>query len=81
MQANEVQELLIAGLDDCEVRVSGDGSHFDLLIVGEIFEGLRPVKQQQLVYAVLNPYIADGRIHAVNMRLFTPSQWQAQGDV
>ncbi len=79
MQNEQVQALLQEQLTDCEVRVNGDGSHFDVTVIGDIFEGLRPVKQQQLVYAVLNEHIASGAIHAVNMRLYTRDQWNASG--
>lgn len=75
MDPQEVRQLLLEQLNGCEVEVNGDGRHFDLLIVGDCFEGLSPVKKQQLVYAVLNPWIADGRIHAVNMKTFTPAEW------
>jgi acid stress-induced BolA-like protein IbaG/YrbA len=46
--------------------------------VGEVFNGLRPVKKQQLVYAALSEEIAAGDIHAVNIRTLTPAEWQAQ---
>ncbi len=76
MHADEVKALLDAGLENCEVQVQGEGSHFDILVVGEIFAGLRPVKKQQIVYAVLNEHIASGAIHAVNIRTLTPAEWQ-----
>lgn len=77
MQTEQIQALLHEQLADCDVTVSGDGSHFDVIVVGDIFQGLRPVKKQQLVYAVLNEYIASGAIHAVNMRLYTRDEWSA----
>jgi acid stress-induced BolA-like protein IbaG/YrbA len=78
MQAQELQSLLTQALEGCDVQVRSEGSHYDILVVGELFEGLRPVQKQQAVYRVLNPYIADGSIHAVNIRTFTPAEWQAQ---
>jgi acid stress-induced BolA-like protein IbaG/YrbA len=78
MQALEIQTLLVDNLDACEVEVSGDGSHFDILVIGQVFDGLRPVQKQQLIYKILNPYIADGTIHAVNIKTFTPAEWQAR---
>lgn len=78
MQPEQVKQLLEAQLADCEIKVSGDGSHFDITVVGDVFEGLNAVKKQQLVYAVLNPQIADGSIHAVNMKTFTRAEWQQQ---
>lgn len=79
MQVEQVKALLVAHLPDCDIEVSGDGSHFDLTIIGDAFEGLNAVKKQQLVYAGLNTQIADGSIHAVNMKLFTRAEWQQQG--
>ncbi len=80
MDAAVVKSLLDAHLDNCEVTVQGEGSHYDILVVGEIFAGLRPVAKQQLVYAVLNEKIGDGSIHAVNIRTYTPEEWRAQAD-
>ena len=79
MQPEEVQALLEAGLENCEIRVQGEGSHFNVLVIGDLFEGLRPVRKQQLVYAVLNERISDGSIHAVNIRTFTPGEWAERG--
>lgn len=78
MQPNEIKALLDAGLENCDVRVEGEGSHFDILVIGEVFAGMRPVQKQQLVYGVLNEQIASGSIHAVNIRTFTASEWEAQ---
>ncbi len=80
MDADSVQQLVNRHLDNCEVSVEGQGNHFDILVVGEVFAGLRPVAKQQLVYAALGEQIADGSIHAVNIKTFTPEQWRAQGD-
>ncbi len=78
MQADDVKALVSQGLEDCEVTVTGEDNHFDILVIGELFAGLRPVKKQQLVYAVLNQYITDGSIHAVNIHTYTPAEWQAK---
>ncbi|MCY4426078.1 MAG: BolA/IbaG family iron-sulfur metabolism protein [Halieaceae bacterium] len=74
MQPEQIQDLLVKQLHGCEVRVSGADRHFDIVVVGEVFDGLRPVKRQQLVYAVLADHIADGSIHAVNIRTFTSAE-------
>ena len=78
MQPNEVKSLLDAGLENCDVRVEGEGSHFDILVIGEVFAGMRSVQKQQLVYGVLKEQIASGSIHAVNIRTYTASEWEAQ---
>ena len=79
MDAATVKTLLESHLEDCEVQVQGEGNHYDITAVGALFDGLRPVKKQQLVYAALSDHIADGSIHAVNIRTLTPAEGQAQG--
>lgn len=76
MQPDEVKQLLIDHLDNCEVMVSGDGSHFDIKVVGEVFDGMTMVAEQKLVYAALNDQITSGAIHAVNIKCYTPAEWE-----
>ena len=78
MDPMAVKKLLQEHMQDCEFHVEGEGSHYDIAAIGEVFEGLRPVKKQQLVYAALSSHIADGSIHAVNIRTYTPAEWQAR---
>ena len=78
MQTDEIKTLLAQEFTECDITVSGEGNHYDVLIVGEVFAGLRPVKKQQMVYAVLGDLIADGTMHAVNIRTYTPAEWQDQ---
>ena len=74
MDAEQVKALLMAGLANCDIEVSGEGNHFNISVVGDVFEGLNAVKKQQLVYAVLNDAIADRSIHAVNMKTLTRAE-------
>ena len=76
MEPENVKQLLQEHLADCDIEVASNGGHFDITVVGDVFEGLNAVKKQQLVYAALNPQIADGSIHAVNMKTFTRAEWQ-----
>ena len=79
MDVATVRSLLENHLAQCEFHVQGEGNHYDIVAIGEVFEGLRPVKKQQLVYAALSDCIADGSVHAVNIRTFTPAEWQLRG--
>ncbi|VAW96826.1 YrbA protein [hydrothermal vent metagenome] len=76
MEPNQVEELIKAGLPDCEVTVTGDGSHFNATIIGDVFEGMMPVKKQQLVYKTVNEYITSGELHAFTMKTYTPAEWE-----
>lgn len=75
---NWIEQVLTDALAAERVLVGGDGRHFDITVVSAHFEGQRPVKKQQLVYAVLNEKIADGTIHAVMMKTLTPNEWRDQ---
>ncbi len=76
MEPKQVEELIKAGLPDCEVTVTGDGSHFNATIIGEVFEGMMPVKKQQLVYKTVNEYITSGELHAFTIKTYTPAEWE-----
>lgn len=75
MQPEQIQALLQDSIESSQVDVSVDGSHVNVVVVSPVFEGLSPVKKQQLVYKVLSEQIASGVIHAVNMKTYTPEQW------
>jgi len=77
MNIEEIKRLLQVALPDCEITVENEGSHLNVSVVGDVFEGKRPVQRQQLVYGALNEQIASGAVHAVNMKLCTPAEWQA----
>ncbi|WP_395765754.1 BolA family iron metabolism protein IbaG [Proteus mirabilis] len=76
MDTNEIKQVLMDTLSLDEVIVNGDGSHFQVVVVGAMFEGMRRVKQQQTIYAPLMEYIADNRIHALSIKAYTPEEWK-----
>lgn len=78
MHADEVKQLVESQLEGCIVQTAGEGCDFQIIVVGDLFTGMSPVKKQQAVYACLSEQIASGAIHAVSIKTFTPEQWQAQ---
>ena len=77
MSPLELQTILREKLADCEVNVGGDGYHYEVVAIGSVFEGLSPVKKQQTVYSCINDLIADGTVHAVSIKTYTPDEWAA----
>lgn len=73
MTEQEVAALLKKAFPDAEISVSLEGGHVDIHIISSEFEGLRPVNCQRKVYAPLSPLIADGTLHAVNIKTGTPA--------
>jgi acid stress-induced BolA-like protein IbaG/YrbA len=76
MQVEEVKAMIEAGLSSVEVRVSGDGSHFDVIVISEEFEGKSMVQKQRMVFATLGDRITSGAIHAINIKAYTPDEWK-----
>jgi acid stress-induced BolA-like protein IbaG/YrbA len=79
MNADDIKSLLSQKLADCDFKVETNGSHVNIVAIGDIFEGKRTVQRQQLVYAVLQEHIASGVIHAVNMKTYSLQEWQQLG--
>jgi acid stress-induced BolA-like protein IbaG/YrbA len=79
METEAVAQLIRQGLPGAEVRVTGDGSHFDAVVISPAFEGQTPIKKQRLVMDTVRAQIASGELHALSIRTFTPGQWAAQG--
>ena len=75
----QVQTIIQERLSNAEVKVVGDGQHFEAIIVSSDFAGKNKVKQHQMVYGVLQDELASETIHALSLKTFTPEAWQATG--
>lgn len=74
MDAQQIEKLIQAGIPDSEVAVSGGEGKFEATVVSPAFEGLIPVKRHRLVYATVREQLADGSLHALSIRAFTPDE-------
>lgn len=72
MTEEDLAALLRSAFPEAQIAVSMNGGHVDIAIESAEFEGLRPVARQQKVYAPLSGLIADGTLHAVNIKANTP---------
>ncbi|MCU7938170.1 MAG: BolA family transcriptional regulator [gamma proteobacterium symbiont of Bathyaustriella thionipta] len=75
MTTDEIKVLIEAGIEGAQVTVNGDNGMFDTTVVADQFDGLAPVKKQQMVYATVNTYITSGEIHALSIKAYTPKEW------
>lgn len=69
----QIERYIEQGLKCDQVRVTGDGQHFEALIVSEAFRGKSRVQRHQLVYAALGERMRE-EIHALSMRTLTPEE-------
>ncbi len=74
-----IELSIAAGLACDHLEVSGDGAHFDALIVSAAFAGQPRVRRHQLVYAALGDRMRE-EVHALSMTTLTPDEWAVRKD-
>jgi acid stress-induced BolA-like protein IbaG/YrbA len=77
VEPSSIEASIRAGMSVTHVEVTGDGAHFQAVIVSPSFAGLNRVKQHQLVYGALGERMRE-EIHALSMKTFSPEEWAAR---
>lgn len=70
----EIAAAIRQRITGADVNVVVDGNRALITVVSAAFENLTRVKKQQQVYACIEDYIRDGRLHAVTIRALTPAE-------
>lgn len=78
MSYPDIEQLLVSELGLTEAHVTGDGSHFQIIAVSDMFNEMSRVKRQQAIYKVINDRIADGSMHAISIKTFSDKDWQRE---
>lgn len=78
MQCEYIQAMIEQGLPDSQVSVTGDGRHFEAVVINDAFAGKGLLEQHRMVYATLGGKMG-GEIHALSMRTYTRAQWEKTG--
>jgi acid stress-induced BolA-like protein IbaG/YrbA len=77
MNAQQIHDLIMAGMPDAKAEVRGDdGVHFEALVISEAFQGKLPLARHRMVYATLGSSMG-GEIHALALRTLTPHEANA----
>ncbi|MBS0506170.1 MAG: BolA/IbaG family iron-sulfur metabolism protein [Proteobacteria bacterium] len=77
MTADQIKDIISAGLACDYITLEGDGRHWYAVIVAAEFEGKRAIARHQRVYATLSERMARDEVHALSMKTFTPGEWAA----
>jgi acid stress-induced BolA-like protein IbaG/YrbA len=77
MTPAELHAIISGGLPCEHLEVSGDGRHWDALVVSPEFEGRRPIQRHQRVYATLGERMRTDEVHALSIKALTPAEWAA----
>jgi acid stress-induced BolA-like protein IbaG/YrbA len=83
MEANmptpqELESVIGAALPCERLKVTGDGQHWEALVVSTAFEGRSRLERHRLVYAALGDRMRE-RVHALSMRTLTPAEFGSAG--
>lgn len=79
MTADQIKNLIAAGLPCEHIELEGDGRHWYATVVSAQFDGKRAIARHQMVYATLGTKMQNDEVHALSMKTFTPAEWATQG--
>lgn len=75
MENEQLKNLIETGIANSQAMVEGDGRHFNIEVISNEFVDKSMVQRQQVIYGLLQGYIASGEIHALNMKTYTIEEW------
>jgi len=75
---HEISRMIQVGLPGSRVSVSGDGRHFEAVVVAEDFAGKSMIQRHRMVYAALGDSFRTDAIHALSIQTYTPAEWEAR---
>lgn len=71
----DIQACIEADFPGDTIRVTGDGRHFEALVISERFAGLRSLQRHRLVYDALGDHMRED-VHALSIKALTPTEHQ-----
>ena len=74
MDSTKIAQMILKGLPDAEVKVTGDdGVHFEAVVRCAAFAGKRTLERHRMVYATLGELMGN-EIHALGLRTELPEE-------
>ena len=80
MNEEEIKQKIQTGLPGSQVNVSGDGRHFEAVVVSAAFAGKSMLEQHRMVYRSLGDSFESEAIHALSVKTYTPEAWKAHSE-
>lgn len=79
MLSNQAIEDIINETGEVDfVQSLGDGYHYQLTVVSNVFLEKSKVARQQWVYSKLRDHITSGNLHAITMKTLTKAEWEKE---
>jgi len=70
-----IQLGIAQGMKTAHLSVTGDGQHFEAIVVSEEFAGKNRIARHQIVFQTLGERMR-GEIHALSMKTYTLEEWE-----
>jgi len=71
---DDIETAIRQAMPDARVEVTVDGNRALIRVVSQAFADMNRVRKQQSVYACIDDFIRDGRLHAVSIQALTPEE-------
>ncbi len=68
MENQQIEALIKTGIEDAQVKVTGDGRHFEASVVSDAFEGKSLIQRHRMILATVESLIASDELHALSIR-------------
>ncbi len=68
MENSQVEALIKAGLPDAEVKVTGDGRHFEVEVVSPAFKGKSLIQRHRMIMDTVKAQVASDELHAISIK-------------
>ena len=72
METEKVKALIEAGIPGAQVEVTGDGRHFEAVVVSEAFEGKSLIQQHRMVKDTVKAQIESDELHELSIKTKLP---------
>jgi acid stress-induced BolA-like protein IbaG/YrbA len=69
-----IHQLIADHLDCHFLEVTGDGQHFEAIVVSDVFIEQSRINRHRIIYQVLGDRMKH-QIHALSMKLYTKIEW------
>jgi acid stress-induced BolA-like protein IbaG/YrbA len=74
MEPEKIRSLVEDALPGAHVTVTGDGRHFEALVVSEAFAGKTLIQRHRMVLDAVHDRIASEELHAISIKAKTPAE-------
>jgi acid stress-induced BolA-like protein IbaG/YrbA len=68
MEIEKIKQLIEAGLEGCSAEVTGDGRHFEAVVVYEGFAGKTIIQQHRMVMETVKAELESEELHALSIK-------------